>query len=107
MFISKFCKQKNITVDSYISDKTNNIYTYLLHLKNRDINIYSLFGFADLETSLKKSDLEVLRFMFDNNFLENISLFKIKFLNSKKCKAVVDNGLQIIKNNFKKELNTA
>lgn len=106
LFIFNYCREKNINIEDYLLEKTNNINTYFLHLKNRDINIYSLFGFKNLESTIAKSDKEVLRFMFSNDFIEKIDLFKIKFLNSKNCKYILDKGLEIIKKKYKKELNS-
>jgi hypothetical protein len=105
IFIYKFCKNNNILIEDYCKHKTNNMHTFFIHLKNRDINLYSLFGFTDFSLCLKGSDIEVLRFMFNESFLDRINLLKVKFLNSKKCNLLVSNGLQRIKNNYKKELN--
>ena len=76
-----------------------------MHLKNRDINLYSLFSFDNLNNCLSKTDRDVLRFMFEDDFINNVNFKKIKFLNSLKCKHLVVNGLDRLKNNLKNELN--
>jgi hypothetical protein len=105
IYIYNFCKDNNLHLTEYLSHKTNNMFSFLLHLKNRDINLYSILSFDNLNNVLSKSDTEVLRFMFESDFLEKLNLKKIKFLNSSKCKHLVINGLDKLKNNLKKELN--
>jgi hypothetical protein len=94
LFINKFCRDNKTTIANYLSHKTNNMFTFLIHLKNREINIYTLFGFNNFDKHIKNSDLEILKFMFGESFLNNIGLCRIKFFNSKKCKNLVANGLQ-------------
>jgi len=105
VFIYNFCKKNNIEISAYLSHKTNNIYSFLLHLKNRDINLYSLLSFNELNSFFIKSDVNVLSFMFEEDFLDKVNTKKIKFLNSKKCKHLVITGLDRLKNNLKNELN--
>lgn len=97
-FIKQFCKDASITVADYINHTTNNLPTFLLHLKERSINIYSLFGYLNFETNLKKVDSDLLRFMLGENFANNFNLFKVRYLNSKKCRILVEEGLKKIKN---------
>jgi hypothetical protein len=98
VFIRDFCKTNSINVEQYIHHTTNNICTFLLHLKERNINIYALFGFLDFERNYKKADLEITRFMLGEDFSNNFSMFKVKFLNSNKCRILVEEGLKKIKN---------
>jgi hypothetical protein len=105
VFIYNFCKNNKIDITSYLSHKTNDIYSFLLHLKNRDINIYSLLGFEDLNAFFTKSDLNILSFMFEDKFLDKVNTKKIKFLNSSKCKVLVVTGLDRFKKRLKNELN--
>jgi hypothetical protein len=105
VFIYNFCKNNNIQLQDYLQHTTNNLFTFLLHLKDRDINLYSLLSFDNLNNCLSKTDREVLRFMFNDSFINNVNLKKIKFLNSLKCKRLVVNGLDKLKNNLKNELN--
>jgi hypothetical protein len=103
-FIFLFCQENKISIPEYISHKTKNIFSFVLHLKNREVNIYSLFGFDNFSANIKKSDLDVLKFMFDESLLEKINTQKIKFLNSYKCKSLVINGLQKLSDKLKNEL---
>lgn len=93
-FISSFCKENNILCKNYLEHKTNNLYSFILHLKERKINIYSVIAFKNFEKLLKSVDYDVLRFMFNEDFLNNISTFKIKFLNSERCKLLINKSLK-------------
>jgi hypothetical protein len=97
-----FCQKNNIKLDQYIFHKTNNISTFLLHLKNRQVNVYSLFYYDDFIQQLNKTDKEVLTFMFENSFIEKTESKKIKFLNSDKCKLLVTKGFNKLKNILEK-----
>lgn len=103
-FIYTFCKNKSIDLKHYADHKDNNIFSFLKHLKNRQVNLYCLFGIFNFEDNLKKSDSEIVRFMLSEVFLDQINMHKIKFFNSKKCKTLVTKGLQIIEEKLKKEL---
>lgn len=106
LYIYNFCLNNNIFLKAYTEHRTNNLYSFLIHLKNRDINFYSLMGFSDLNFSLNSSDLDIIKFMFNDSFLDNIQKFKIKFLNSNKCKNLVVNGLQRLEKKLENELNS-
>jgi len=92
-FIHNFCKEQEIHFSKYLEHKTNNINTFLLHLKERKINIYSVIAFKDFDKIFKTFDYEVLRFMFNEEFINNISTFKIKYLNSDRCKSLITKSL--------------
>lgn len=94
IFINKFCRENNLKIENYLNHKTSNLYTFFLHLKNREINIYTLFGFDGVDKCIKNSDLETLKFMFGENFLSNIGIQRMKYFNSSKCKCMVNTGLQ-------------
>lgn len=96
VFISNFCKEKNISPLNYILHKTNNEHSFILHLKEHSVNIYTLLGFVDFEKILKSKDVEVLKFILGEDTFNNISIFKTRLLNSKKAVKLVDLGLRKI-----------
>lgn len=103
--IYNFCLQNKILIKDYLKHKTNNMYSFLLHLKSREVNLYSLMEFKNLNSCLNDSDLEVLKFMFNDNFLNTVNHFKIRFLNSVKCKQLVIKGLEKLEKKLINELN--
>jgi len=96
-FIAEFCRQNNISIDNYISLKDKNIFTFLVHLKERKINIYSLLTFNNFERNFKASDNEVVRFMLGDDFVSNLNTFKVKYFNSKKCRPFAETCKEKIK----------
>lgn len=92
-FISNFCKKNEIHFSKYLDHKTNNINSFLLHLKERKINIYSVIAFKNFDKIFKSLDYDVLRFMFNEEFINNIPTFKIKYLNSDRCKSLITKSL--------------
>lgn len=94
IFIYNFCKSKNINFNYYLIHKTNNENTFVLHLKERKVSIYSLFGFYNFEKIFKSKDSEVLKFILGDDFYNNFSVFKTKLLNSKKALNLVTKGYE-------------
>jgi len=92
VFIFNFCKSKNISFSSYLFHKTKNENSFVLHLKERKVSIYSLFGFNNFEKIFKSKDSEVLKFILGDEFYNNFSVFKTKLLNSKKAFNLVTQG---------------
>lgn len=97
-FIYNFCSNSQLPLEIYPNHITNNMFSFLLHLKERKINIYSLFAFKLFEKNFKNSDREVLCFMLGNEFIDNFDTFKVKYLNSKLCRKFAENGLEKLKN---------
>jgi hypothetical protein len=102
-FIAEYCKQNSISIDNYISFKDENIFAFLVHLKERKINIYSLLTFDNFERNFKASDNEVIRFMLGDDFVSNLNTFKVKYFNSKKCRFFAET----CKEKIKKSLNSS
>jgi hypothetical protein len=81
-FISKFCKEKNLTLEEYMSFSEKNIPSVLEHLKNHDINFYVIHALG-----ITKFDIEnrILEFMF-NGFWKTFQKTKNMFYASNKMK---------------------
>ena len=61
-YISTFCKEQGIDISEYIEHRTENSSSYILHLKEHRVNVYSLFGFQNFERSIRALDPELLKF---------------------------------------------
>lgn len=96
-YISLFCKEQGIDISKYIEHQTENSASYILHLKEHRVNVYSLFGFQTFERNIRALDPELLRFILGEDFLNNLSKFRLKFFASKKAKVLVELGIQKIK----------
>lgn len=94
IFIRDFCKDQNIQVSRYITHKTGSSNSYILHLKEYRVNLYTLFGFSEFEDTIKKENTDVLRFILGEDILDKLSLFKVRYLNSNKARVLVEEGLK-------------
>lgn len=93
LFISSFCKEQNIAISEYIHHKTKDMYSFLLHLKEHRVNVYSLFGFDSFDKNLKTVDPDLLSFIIGNELLVNLPVFRTKYLNSNKARKFVELGI--------------
>ena len=101
IFISSFCKEHNIRVPEYIEHKTNNTYSFLLHLKEHRVNVYCLLGFINFDKILRSVDSDLLSFIIGNDLIVNLPTLRTKYLSSTKARKFVELGIQKItqKNN--------
>jgi len=100
-YISAFCTEQNLEIENYPSHLTNNTPSFILHLKEHRINVYSLFGFPSFEKNLKVIESDLLKFILGDDFYNNLSGFRLKFFASKKALKLVELGIQKIKNKIK------
>lgn len=99
LFIKRFCTLKNLSPANYITHKTNNEYSFILHLKEHRVNMYTLLGYSEFEKILKQRDAELVKFIIGENLYNNISVFRTKLYNSEKASKLVELGLKKIANN--------
>lgn len=96
VFIYNFCRSQNIPVKNYIFHKTNNEYSFMIHLKEHNVNVYALLGFTNFEKLLKGSDAEIAKFIIGDEIYNNIQIFRTRLYNSKKASKLVELGLKKI-----------
>lgn len=95
-YILKFCVRCNIKVDDYIEHKTNNMYTFVDHLRQHNVNIYVLFGFTNFEKNLMKCDWDHVKFML-GDMADRLDTFRTNYLTSSRAKNFVQLGIHKIK----------
>jgi len=98
VFINNFCRQKNIDPHTYIHHKTNNEFSFLIHLKEHKVNIYTLLGFVNFEKNLKTRDAEVVKFIIGEELYNNIQNYRTRLFNSQKAVRLVELGIKKISN---------
>lgn len=105
-YILKFCSRNRLEVGDYINHKTNNIYTFMLHLKEHHVNIYTLFGFTNFESNMKQMDHDHVKFML-GELQSNIPTFRTNYMSSTRAKNFIKLGIQKIQTiqNQNKQLN--
>jgi len=100
IFILNFCNEVRVSPVNYINHKTNNEYSFMVHLREHKVNIYTLLGFETFEKNLKSRDAEVARFIIGEDVYNNISMYRTKLYNSKKASRLVDLGLKKISSKY-------
>lgn len=103
-FILKFCRNNKITLNNYIYHKTEEQYSFILHLKERKISFYVLFGFVEAINIIKTIDKNILEFMFKDIY-NKLEIYRKKYNNSTKAKFLVVKGLEKIQDSLTTESN--
>jgi hypothetical protein len=98
LFMKEFCTTHQITPDAYATHQTNDLPTFLVHLKERKISTYVMLELPQTIAQLKKVDADVVKFMFGENFYKNLNIYKTRYFASKSCKMLVREGLKKIQN---------
>ena len=93
MHIFRFCKQHNITVEDYTNHKTNNIHSFIVHMRERQVSFYTLFGFSEFRSILETYPQGQMEFTLGKNIENNLALYKTRYYNSRRAKRVVETGL--------------
>ena len=99
-YIYRFCVNTGIAIDQYTNHKTSGMNTFVLHLKEHAVNIYTLFGFPDFETQLQQLDREQLKFTL-GDLITNLPEFRTNYLSSRHAKNFIKLGIDKIKQNQK------
>ena len=93
MFIFKFCKQNRLTLDEYTGHRTNDLHTFIMHVRERDVSFYTLFGFSKFESIISGYPTGQIDFTLGKNFEKELASYKIRYYNSRKAKTAVSSGL--------------
>lgn len=98
IFISNFCRERGMSSQNYIDHKTNNEYSFILHLREHSVCIYALLGYKNFEKNLKSRDAEVVKFIIGEESYNNVQLYRTKLYNSTKAVKLVELGIKKILN---------
>lgn len=99
VFINSFCRKNNLDVKNYIFHKTNNEHSFIIHLKEHNVNVYTLLGFNSFEKTLKGCNAEIVKFIIGEDIYNNVQVFRTRLYNSKKACKLVELGLKKITEN--------
>lgn len=101
LYVHKFCKQNNLTVDQYLdAESPAGVPWFAIHLKNFNVCVYLLLAFFDFENKIMKhSDAMVM--ILGDEFFKDIAHHRTMFVTSNKCKQLARNGLDILKQQTK------
>jgi hypothetical protein len=84
-FIANFCISQKIYLHQYPFHRTADLYSWMIHYKENKINIYSVFEFSGVFSSIKELTEEVQNF-FISGFVEQFQNLFVKYNNSKEIK---------------------
>lgn len=103
-FIKTFCLENNIPLNEYLTFKMPGatVNSFVVHLKEKNVNIYNLFAFVDFERVYGKIDQYALKFILSDTY-NKISIYRSKFYGSKKNKALAVKGLKLIEKEINKK----
>ena len=76
VFITDFCKKNNIKISQYLNFKDSSYYSFLNHIKNRNINVYILFSFKNFDSIVKNINPEIINLLAP-------SLIKVNYIRTK------------------------
>lgn len=101
LFISRFCKENNIKLKDYLTNKNGELYSWMLHLIEMKVSIYVIFGFNYFGFSVYSLFGNVTneqRDMFLSKYVSEYQKYKEKLENSKIAKDFIKRALKVINN---------
>lgn len=106
IFLKEFCIENKIPLTDYLKFKTDTVNDFLVHLKNKNISIYNLFVFKNLDFYLRQHDFELLSFIL-GDLAARISYMRTKFYSSKIAKKLCFAGTLKIEKLIKETVDNA
>lgn len=103
-FIAMFCIKEKIYLHQYPYHRTADLFTWMKHYKENKINIYSMFEFSDICSSVKGLAEDVQRF-FVSDFLDQFQRLYLNYSNSTQVKPYVRKAFPLLSNFVEKQLN--
>lgn len=102
-FIAKFCIQENMYFHQYPYHRTADLFTWMKHYKENKINIYSMFEFSNICSTVKELAEDVQRF-FVSDFLDQFQQLYLKYTNSLLVKPYVKKAFPLLSDFVEKQL---
>lgn len=94
-YIAQFCVKEQIYFHQYQYHKTADLFTWMKHYKENKINIYSIFGFPNIFSSVKALAEDVQKF-FVGEFVDQFQTLHTLYNNSTKLKPYVEKAYPIM-----------
>lgn len=96
-FIGMFCIKQNIKLEDYINKREGTTYVWMKHIKNREVSIYSLFEFKNIQQTVNESPEDIKDILLGENLVKNLFTYKTRYTKSIQAKTLVQQGLNKIK----------
>ena len=98
IFIKKFCADKGILPKDYCNCCTGVVNDFIPHLKEFNVSAYALFPFNDFDKNLLTSDIDTLKFILGEGYVDSFYVLRNKYLSSKKAKTLSELAYKKITN---------
>lgn len=102
-FIANFCVQNKIHLHNYARFQLADNYAWMTHYKQNKINLYCLFEFSDVFTSLKNLAEDVQRF-FVGELLDQFQTLYINYNKSQHLKPYVKKAFPVLSDFVHKQI---
>ena len=102
-FIANFCLSEKIYFHQYQFHKSADLFTWMKHYKENKINIYAMFGFKNIFSSVKNLAEDVQRF-FISDFVDQFQNLYGLFNNSVKLKPYIEKAYPVLELFVEKQL---
>lgn len=102
-FIADFCIKNRIYFFQYAQHKTSDLYTWMLHYKENKINIYAMFEFPNIFSSVKSLAEDMQRF-FVSDFVDQFQNLHSKYNNSTHAKPFLKKAVAVLSNFVEKSV---
>jgi hypothetical protein len=97
VFLKTYCTENSLSYNEYLKTFTGQLPIFIYHIKTHKIVPHVMFGDDNLENIIKSFDSSMLKFMFGEDFYNNIEKWRTGFYVSKKCKLLIREGLKKLK----------
>jgi hypothetical protein len=104
-FISKFCISNNILLHQYSTHRSSDLFSWMIHYKQNKINLYVMFEFSNIFSSMQTFTEDVQRF-FVRDFLEQFKSLHSLYINSTQARPYLKKAFPILENFIQRELTT-
>ena len=93
LYMFQFCRDNKLTFEQYKEHMIGDVHTVLLHVRDKKISPYAVYGIGDLGDIVKKYPAEFLDFVAGKNFAERVDLYRSRYYNSRKAKHITNQGI--------------
>lgn len=93
LFMFQFCRDNKLSFNEYTNHMTGDIHTVLLHVRDKNVSPYAVFGVKDLGTIIENYQSDFLDFIAGKDFMERVDLYRSRYYNSSNAKSVTVQGI--------------
>jgi len=96
LFIFQFCRDNGITISDYISHTTGKANTFVMHLRERKVSTYALFGFEKFG-HMTSDTISMMELALGEGIEERLAIARTRYYNSTKAKAITKEAIAKLK----------